>query len=199
MTLTGANFAPGMTAAVGDRALTDVRVQSANTLTGTLPPGLCPGTYAVAVSDPRGVKISGGALIVQGVRTVTFMGTSAGQTAGHTGLNQRLTMPLPDVRITDTTCTTGDWSLTISVTVPTDASGNRQAFTPQVLRLESTSDAAPVVTPLAVSGGHATATIHLPHAEARGGILFRVNVDGQIPASAPAGQYALSVTLKFAE
>lgn len=198
LTVTGTGLVAGMTVMVGDQPLGDVRVQSATTLTGTLPTGLCPGTYPATVSDARGKKAVGGTLVVRGVRAVTFTGTSAGQTARRTGQSQKLTLPLPDVQISDTTCATGDWMLAVSVGVPADANGNRGAFTPQALRLEGAGGVTSVLAPLSVHGGEATAIIHLPRADARGGIVLRAGVDGEIPVNAPAGQYTLRVTITFA-
>lgn len=199
LTLTGTGFVAGMGAAVGEQALSDVRVQSATTLTGTLATGLCPGIYAATVSDAHGKPVSGGVLAVTGVRDVTFAGTSAGQTARRTGATQQMTMPLPDVLITDTTCGEGNWSLAISIIVPTDASGRGEAFTPQSFRLESPGSAAPVVTLLAVDRGQATATVSLPRTDARSGVGFRAAIGGDIPADAPVGHYTLQVAVTFAE
>ena len=101
---------------IGEHALTNVHVQSATVLTGTLPPGLCPGTYTATLTDALGQQASGGSLQTRGVLSASSHGqeiTAPPITlVGHV---QQVAVVLTVVHIQDTTCDTGDLHLQVSV------------------------------------------------------------------------------------
>jgi hypothetical protein len=187
-----------MTVTVGNQPLSDVRVQSATSLTGTLPTGLCPGTYPARLTDPAGVEHAGGSLVVTGIQKITIGVEVPGPALTITGREQEVAVPLAALHLMDTTCGSGDHSLIVTVTAYVDGAQGRQPLTVGSVVLDAPGARHPAPTMLIPSGNRSTATVHLPGVGAPGMTTFMPTVTLVIPAKAIAGQYVISLEVTLA-
>ncbi len=198
LTLMGTNFVAGMSATVGDQSLGDVWVQSATALTGTLPPGLCPGTYAAVVSDAQGKKISGGLLTVNGIRDAQFGAPPvSAPTIKLSGAAQLVTVPLSTLQVTDTTCGRDDPRLNFAVNVYTERAGSRFALETRAINLD-VPNAPRIVSGALLRADQATATLVVPRAAMHLGASFSPSIEVEIPPNATIGQYVIEVNVTLA-
>jgi hypothetical protein len=197
LTLTGAHFVAGMTATVGEQSLGDVRVPSATTLTGTLPTGLCPGTYAATVSDAQGTQVSGGALVVTGIRKATIGTPVPGPALKITGREQAMAVPLAALQLTDTTCG-GNMSLAFSATASVAGAQGRQPLAVRSVHFDLPGMPLPASTAQSPGGDGAAGTLRIPRTGAPGMTTLIPTVMLVIPAKVITGQYAITLDVTLA-
>jgi hypothetical protein len=200
LTLTGANFADGLAVTIGGQPLTDVRMHSATRLTATLPAGLCPGTYAVSVTDPRGARTTGGDLAVQGVRAVTTSPAPAGRPVTLNGRAQQIRVPLPTVHLQDTTCGQDDWRLSFALSPfgTVTGAGKRGSLRLRSLSLDDAAGHPALHAPLSLTTDQTEATLLVRRA-GRASAVLQPFVEVQVPSHGAAGQYRMSVAVTLGE
>jgi hypothetical protein len=199
ITIVGAGFVDASYGvSIGERALTDVRVESATTLTGTLPAGVCPGAYPATVTDALGRQASGGSLQTLAVLSATWIGQDVVAPAitlvGHI---QHVVVALPVVEIRDTTCATGDLHLQVSVSEFTHSGTFPSRLVP--LSVEADSSGRHDNQPLALVSGRGTATLLIRRPDSSG--LADIQLSGiiEVPSHPAAGDYRASVNVALKE
>jgi hypothetical protein len=200
LTLTGADFVDGLAVTIGGQPLTDVRVHSATHLTATLPAGLCPGTYAVTVTDPRGTRTTGGSFSVHGVRTVTTSPAPAGRPVTLNGRDQHIIVPLPTVHIQDTTCGQDDWRLSFSLSPfsTVTSTGTRTSLRLRSLSLDDAAGHPTLRAPLSLTTDQTEATLLVRRA-GRATAVLQPLVAVTVPSHATAGQYTMAAAVTLGE
>ena len=215
LTITGTSFLPGMHVSVGGQTLTNVQVQSATVLTGTLPSGLCPGTYPASISSAAsatgvaGAKATGGALVVTGVHTLTVGASVPSPSLTIGGKAKEVAMSLNSLTVTDTTCATDDYGIVFSqVTAYTQTATGRTPLTLGTITLEKPSTAHAARARLDVSGEHTAAataidttvtTLHISRTGAQGTTVLLPTVTLLIDANTTAGRYVISLEVTLAQ
>ncbi len=187
-----------MQVTIGGQSLTNLQVQSATTLTGSLAAGLCPGTYPAIITTATGTKASGGTLIVTGVQKVSAGAAVPALTFPVTGKDHEVSVPLTGLLLTDTTCATGDGSIAITnVTAYVETAQGRKPLTIRAIQLDWPGAARPATAKLNTgSTGSATAvtstTVHIPRTGTPGAIALTPTVTLLIPAQSAGGRYVIS-------
>jgi hypothetical protein len=199
LTLSGTDFVAGMTVTLGDQSLTDVQVQSATTLTATLPAGLCPGTYPATLTDRAGARRAGGALVVTGIRKATIGAPVPGPALKIAGRAQEVAVPLAAVLLTDTMCDSGDVSLVFSATASVAGAQGRQPLAVRSVRFDLPGALHPISSALRSTGDRSTATLQILRIGAPGMTTLMPTVTLVIPATVFTGQYVISLDVTLAQ
>ena len=183
---------------VGGRLLRDVHVESGTALTGTLPAGLCSGSYAATLQDNAGHEASGGKLTIQSVRTIVQGESPTAVSVPLTGMTQRRTVALPSVSVEDSECGKSDWRLLLTVEMPRDGAHGKTLI-PGVISVRWND------------GGTATVKLSPPDGQDREQGLLEIPRNGattlfltpslelELPASAYAGSYTTTLSASFAD
>jgi hypothetical protein len=198
LTLAGLNFVDGMKVAIEDQALENVKLQSTTSLSATLPAGLCPGAYQATLTDNLGRQISGGELLVEGVRTAAVSGSAASAAVQLSGRGERLSVPLPRILVEDTTCAGDFWQLSFAVGEFTHSTANRPPLKPRAVQLDLPGAAWPAAAALRRTNGPVEATLLVQRSAGQRSITLSPSIELEIPASAYAGQYTAAVTVTIA-
>lgn len=191
VTIAGSGFAPGQVVTIGGRPLTNVQVLSPAQIVGTLPAGLCPGSYAADVTPPGGSPVAGGRITLHGVQSAAFAGAMPSWSIVLDGTDQRRQLRLAPIQIVDTTCSSGDWRVQVAVTASTEHGKGHPTLLPQSLVL--TAGAAGPASTLDLR--HAAAgVVAIPRPAGATGVV----VTATMTVLVPAGSYAGALTLPIA-
>lgn len=198
LTITGSGFAEGMLLAIGEKVLTNVTVESSTRLVATMPSGLCPGPYPVTMMDPVGRAMPGGGqLRVEGVRTATLGDWAANPAVSFVGRAQAITVELPAVEIVDTTCSTDDWQIALTLGTFSPFDDGRGALPLRSVRLDGAAGNRAGSAPLTVKDGVTRGTLNVPHAARQTSASIRPLIGVDVPSHGYAGQYRMSVAVSI--
>jgi hypothetical protein len=194
LTLIGEGFIPGAyTVSIGGQAITDVRTESLTTLSGTLPVGLCPGTYAATVIDTLGQQTSGGSVQAQGTLSATSLNPDiAAPALSVMSQVQHVRVALPRVQIRDTTCGTGAWRLRVSISDFAYVGPRPSRLVPLSIQAEDTPSSRQPVT---LVDGAGTTTLLLPRPADWTSVNLGLSAEIEIPAYPAAGAYRATVAV----
>jgi hypothetical protein len=182
---------------IGDRVLTDVRVESPTALTGTLLAGLCPGAYSATVTDALGHDASGGVLQLRGTLSVTLLTHDiAAPPIQLVGRVQDIRVALPMARIRDTTCGTKDLHLVVSVSEFAQGEGRPSRLTPLSVAVDGARKTSQPLTQTS-SGGTATVLVQRPGGSGQADVALSTEIE--IPSHPAAGDYRATVTVALEE
>jgi hypothetical protein len=188
---------------IGDLPLSDVHVDSASALTGTLPAGLCPGVYPATLLGTLGSEVSGGSVAVRSVRNILQNEGPESLNVQLAGRGQRLTVALPPIRIEDSGCETTDWRINFSVGMPSEQKHGKTLSAKNVTvrwavsgTTSSYGGTANVL--LSYSDGHGRGTLILPRLGSTRLYLVPA-LDLEVPASVYSGSYSATLVASFAD
>lgn len=194
----GQGFQDGVQVTIGGVSLEQVQVVSAAEVRGTLPPGLCPGRYGALVTGAAGEQASGGVLTVRGVRTAVLGEPAPERPAMLSGQDQVLTVPLPEVLVEDTTCTTADWQLSFELG-PFNLGDGGGRLWPRSLQLTGDGLPGPQAAEFATAGEVARTTVAVPRPAGQRRVTLHPSIEVVLPAYARAGRYAASLAVTLQE
>jgi len=198
LALSGSGFVEGMTLAIGEKLLANVKVQSSTAVTATMPSGLCPGAYSVTIIDPSGKRTDGDSqLVVQGVRQATLGAWTAAPAIGLARKAQSFTLELPTIEIVDTTCSTDDWQLDMTLGAFSPFDDGKGALPLRSLRLEGAGGSKARSTALTVTDGSTRGTLTVPHAAGQTSATLRPLIGVDVPSHGYAGQYRMTVAVSL--
>jgi hypothetical protein len=198
LTINGVGFTEDLTLDVGSMPLTNVVLRNSTEFSATLPSGLCPGTYALTIKDASGASVAGhGRLVVKGIRQATLGAWAASPAISFAGRAQAITVELPVVEIVDTTCSTDDWQITLSLGTFSPFEDGRGALPLRGLRLDGVAGSRSDSPTLTVKEGVTSGTLSVPRTAEQSTASIRPLIRVDVPSHGYAGQYRMSVAVSI--